>query len=247
MSHPQFACAILAIASFLFCVAPACADGDFRVDGHDRFRIGSQDGSGETTYAGVQHITTKRVGRATRYTAHVTYTKTDRGTRSTATARFVSTLAPDGEQHDVTNADPDYLTVLNQPFAIQLDVATFRDLTRLVGAVPFDLPSPITGATLHGTIKRAVSSVTRTSHLLGVAFEAAGPLAGALPDRPNLKLVGTVSMRGTAYYTYTTYELVALTAVLAIDGTVASGGTNDSVAIEYLRRLRSTTLKAADL
>ena len=83
--------------------------------------------------------------------------------------------------------------------------------------------------------------------VLGVAFEAKGPLSGALPDRPQMKLVGTITMRGTAYYAYNALGLVALKAILAIDGNLATGNASDKVAIEYMRRLRSTSLRTADL
>jgi hypothetical protein len=227
--------------------ASACADTLFRVEGRDRFRVGAHDMRGEITYSGTQHLYVKRVGHSTRYTALVDYTKVDQGARSKAVARFVSLLSSDGEQHDVTNDDPDYLTVLNQPFAVQLDAGTFHDLSQLKGTVPFDLPSPITGATLHGTIKKIADGIVGGTRVLGVAFEAKGPLSGALPDRPQLKLIGTITMRGTAYYAYGALGLVALKAVLAIDGTLATGNANDKVAIEYMRRLRSTALRTADL
>ncbi len=247
MVYPQSVGASLILALILMSAAGACADSLFRVDGRDRFRVGDHTLRGEITYSGMQHLVVKRSGGVTRYTASVDYTKIDQGARSKQKATFVSTITRDGEQHDIENADPDYLTVLNQPFSVQLDAQTFADLTKLHGAVPFDLPSPITGAALHGTIRKITDGVLGGMHVLGIAFEAKGPLAGALPDRPQMNLVGTITMRGTAYYAYAGYSLLALDALLAIDGNLATDGAKDPVAIEYQRSLRSTALKTAVL
>ena len=84
----------------------------------------------ETRYQGRELLTVRRHGKAMRYTAKVNYVRNDQGAESDAVADFVSDLLPTGEQLDSADHDPDYLTVLNQPFSAQLDVATLEDLKR---------------------------------------------------------------------------------------------------------------------
>jgi hypothetical protein len=140
---------------------------------------------------------------------------------------------------DEADADPEYLTILNQPFSVQLDTATMHDLHDLRSAVPFDFPSPMTGAVLHGTLRRLPDGALNGIRVLGVAFAARGPLNGALPNHPELLLGGTISMVGTAYYAYSDALLLSLDATLAIDGKVADHGAGDPVTIVYRRRIRS--------
>ena len=56
-------------------------------------------------------------------------------------------LRADGTFEDRVDNDPDFLTILNQPFAVQLDGATLRDLRALHGRVPFSATSPLGGET----------------------------------------------------------------------------------------------------
>jgi hypothetical protein len=74
---------------------------------------------------------------------------------------------------------------------------------------------------------------------MGIAFEAKGPLHGALPDRPSMALAGTITMKGTAYYDYATALLVALDATLAIEGNIDDAARRAPVSIVYARSIRS--------
>ena len=221
--------------------AAARADQAYAVEGHDVFHDGNRDVRSETVYHGVQRLTVTRSGRATVYNALVEYDRTGEGGRQHQRASFSSTLLPSGEQRDGPGNDPDYLTVLNQPFAVQLDAPTMRDLAHVRRAVPFDFPSPMTGAALHGTLRRLPDALVGGIRAMGIGFEANGPLHGTLPDRPEMALAGTITMKGTAYYAYATALLVALDATLAIDGNLDATAHKSPVSIVYSRSIRSAT------
>jgi hypothetical protein len=234
------------VAGFVFLAAVAVtaaaarADQAYAVEGRDSFRAGNGDMRSETTYRGVQRLTIRRARGKTTYDARVEYDREGDGGKQHQRASFTSTLLPSGEQKDGPGNDPDYLTVLNQPFAVQLDPPTMRDLRHVTRAVPFDFPSPMTGATLHGTLRRLPDAMVGTSRAMGIAFEAKGPLHGALPDRPAMALAGTITMKGTAYYDYASALLVALDATLAIDGNIDDSARRAPVSIVYARSIRSS-------
>ena len=220
--------------------AAAGADQAYAVEGRDVFRLGNGESKSNTIYRGVQRLTVSRSANgATTYVARVEYDKDGDGGRQHQRASFTSTLLPSGEQKDGPSSDPDYLTVLNQPFAVQLDAPTMRDLAHVKRPVPFDFPSPMTAAKLHGTLRRLPDALVGGARAMGIAFEAKGPLHGALPDRPAMALAGTITMKGTAYYDYATALLVALDATLAIEGNLDDNARHAAVSIMYARSIRS--------
>lgn len=236
----------VAVAAFALLTAVAAsaaaarADQAYAVEGRDVFRLGNGDSKSKTVYRGVQRLTVSRSANgATTYIARVEYDKDGEGGRQHQRASFTSTLLPSGEQKDGPSSDPDYLTVLNQPFAVQLDAPTMRDLAHVKRPVPFDFPSPMTAAKLHGTLRRLPDALVSGSRAMGIAFEAKGPLHGALPDRPGMALAGIITMKGTAYYDYATALLVALDATLAIDGNIDDSAHRAPVSIVYARSIRS--------
>ena len=219
--------------------AAARADQAYTVEGSDTFRLGNGDVRNQTVYHGVERLTISKTGATTIYVAHVEYDKDGDGGKQRQRASFTSTLLPSGEQRDGPSADPDYLTVLNQPFSVQLDAPTMRDLAHVKRPVPFDFPSPMTGAPLRGTLRRLPDALVGGTRAMGIAFEAKGPLHGALPERPAMQLAGAITMRGTAYYDYSTALLVALDATLAIDGNLDDAARRSPVSIVYARTIRS--------
>jgi hypothetical protein len=216
----------------------ALADQTYAVDGSDTFRAGSGEVRSQTVYHGVQRLTVARTGATTIYTARVEYDKTGDGGKQHQRASFTSTVLPSGAQQDGPASDPDYLTVLNQPFAVQLDAPTMRDLAHLTRPLPFAFPSPMTGARLRGTLRRLPDALVGGNRAMGIAFEATGPLHGALPDRPAMALAGSITMKGTAYYDYATTFLVALDATLSIDGNLDDDARRSPVSIVYARSIR---------
>jgi hypothetical protein len=230
----------IALLIFVVCAsALAQADQTYRVDGSDTYQIGGSDVRSEIAYSGIQQLSIRQAGKARRYVARAEYLRNDQGTHERVKASFESTILPNGEQEDGTNNDPDYLTVLNQPFAVQLDPATMHDLSRLSGSIPFDFPSPMTGAPLHGTLRHVGTATLNGEPVLGVAFDARGPLNGTLPDHPNLVLAGRIRMNGTAYYTEAGALLLGLDATLAITGNVVGNSRRDPVDIVYKRSLKA--------
>jgi hypothetical protein len=227
------------LAAVAASAAAARADQAYAVEGRDTFRAGNSDVRSETVYRGVQKLTITRTGRATTYSARVEYDREADGGKQHQRASFTSTLLPSGEQKDGPANDPDYLTVLNQPFAVQLDAPTMRDLAHVKRPVPFDFPSPMTGAALHGTLRRLPDALVGGNRAMGIAFEAKGPLHGALPDRPTMQLAGSITMKGTAYYAYGSALLLALDATLAIDGNIDDAAHRSPVSIVYSRSIHS--------
>jgi hypothetical protein len=238
------ASSIAALVFVVMTVAVAAADQQYRVDGRDTFVIGSREMRSDIAYKGTQTLHIQSVRGGHRYTATVTYQRNDQGAITRARGSYESTISASGDQADGANNDPDYLTILNQPFAVQLDAPTLHDLAHLGGSVPFDFPSPITGAPLHGQLRHAPDGIINGTHVLGVAFEASGPLHGSLPDHPEMSLSGTIVMKGTAYYTYADALLLGLDATLRIAGTVDGSRDYNSVEITYTRSIRATPAPA---
>jgi len=219
--------------------AIASAEQKYRVAGTDSFQIGARDLRSEIAYDGIQTLTVTARGEAKHYVAKVDYLRTDQGTKARVRGSYESTVGASGDQTDGPNRDPDYLTVLNQPFAVQLDASTIRDLSRLAVPVPFDFPSPMTGAPLHGSLKHVSDGTLGGIRVLGVAFSATGPIHGPLPDHPGMILAGSITMNGTAFYTYDSALLLALDATLSIAGNLASSDRHDPVTIVYKRTIRA--------
>jgi hypothetical protein len=219
--------------------AVARADQAYAVEGRDTFRVGNGEVSSETVYHGVQRLTIRRSGAKTTFVAHVEYDKDADGGKQHQRASFTSYLLASGEQKDGPAADPDYLTVLNQPFAVLLDKPTMRDLAHVKRPVPFDFPSPITGAPLRGTLRHLPDALVGGNRAMGIAFEASGPLHGALPERPAMQLAGSITMKGTAYYDYVTTLLVSLEATLSIEGNLDEPARRAPVSIVYARSIRA--------
>jgi hypothetical protein len=245
MFRRRFVAGTLALLTAVAVPAAVRADQAYAVSGHDTFRVGSGEVHSETVYRGVQRLAITRKGTTTTYVAHVEYDKDSDGGRQHQRASFTSTLLPSGEQKDGPASDPDYLTVLNQPFAVQLDAPTMRDLRHVKRPVPFDFPSPMTGAPLRGTLRRLPDALVAGNRAMGIAFEAKGPLHGALPDRPTMQLAGSITMKGTAYYDYGTAMLVSLDATLAIDGNLDDTARHSPVSIVYARSIRTATGRQA--
>jgi hypothetical protein len=225
------------IACWLALASAAQADQWFSVDGRDSFHFGGDTASGEIVYSGTQRLTEVRTSGGERFTATVDYKRNANGTTDHLHGTFTSLIAPDGTQSDEDDEDPDYLTILNQPFAIALDPRTLHDLRALHGPVPFDFAAPMTGAPLHGQLRRLPDAKLDGASVLGIEFSAQGPLHGALPDRPTLSVTGTIHMNGTAYYRESSAHLLTLITTISIVGTLDSGEHNETVDIAYRRTI----------
>lgn len=234
---------LVLLAAVAASAATARADEPYTVTGRDVFLVGNGEVHSQTVYRGVERLTIGRSGSSTTYAARVEYDKDGDGGKQHATASYSSTLLASGEMRDGAAHDPDYLTVLNQPFSVQLDKPTMRDLGHVKRPVPFDFPSPMTGAPLRGTLRRLPDATVAGARAMGIAFEATGPLHGALPDRPAMALAGTIKMKGTAYYAYDTALLVSLDATLAIDGNIDDSARRAPVSITYARSIRSAPVQ----
>ncbi len=225
----------------LLAAALACARADetYGVSGEDVYRIGSAVPQTKIAYTGTQHLSVARDNNGARFVAEATYTRTDDSGKATVHARFVQQMAKDGTFEDRVDEDPDFLTILNQPFAIELDPTTMGDLQRLHGSVPFEATSPLGGARLHGYLRPAGKGRIRNVPSTGVRFSAQGPMTGSLPQHPEDSLNGTIHMDGTAYYSQRDSLLVSLDATLTIEGKLLNDNTAVPVRIVYHRTIRA--------
>jgi hypothetical protein len=218
----------------------ALADQIYGVAGEDTYRVGRVVSETHITYRGVEHlgITTDSQGR--RYVADVTYTRIDDAGKASVRGKFVQELLRDGTFEDRGDEDPDFLTILNQPFAVQLDATTLHDLERLQGMVPFAAASPLGGSRLSGYLRSAPPGKVDGFAAVGVRFKATGPMTGTLPEHPDALLSGSMHMDGVAYYAQRGALLLALDATLTIDGKLQSGHDSVPVRIIYHRVIRAS-------
>ncbi len=214
-------------------------DRHYVVSGSDTFTVGDHTAA-KVVYAGTESLHVSRTGATTRFAADAQYTRTDDAGSNDARASFVQELLASGTFEDRLDDDPDFLTVLNQPFAVALDAATLRDLRALHGRLPFDTPSPVTGATLHGSLRRGPVGLIAGQQAIGVRFEASGPMRGPLPDKPEIAIDGVMTMDGIAYYSQSGALLLALEARLTISGSLHQSKTATPVRIVYLRTIRAS-------
>jgi hypothetical protein len=239
----QFPLRVAVIAAALIPTLTLCAlaDQTYGVAGEDTYRVGRTLDETHITYRGVEHLGIAPNDEGRRYVADVNYTRLDESGKASVHGRFVQELQRDGTFEDRSDDDPDFLTILNQPFAVQLDATTLRDLERLHGAVPFQAASPLGGSRLSGYLSSAPPGKVDGHAVVGVRFRADGPMAGSLPEHPDALLSGTMHMDGTAYYAQTGALLLALDATLTIDGKLQSGQDSVPVRIMYHRAIRASS------
>ncbi|HTX59593.1 MAG TPA: hypothetical protein VMH02_07905 [Verrucomicrobiae bacterium] len=155
-------------------------------------------------------------------------------------ARFVQVLLPNGSFEDRVDEDPDFLTVLNQPFAIQLDAPTLHDLRALRGAVPFQASSPLGGnAVLRGFLRSGEPGVVDGHEAVGVRFEAEGIMTGSPAGGTAAAMTGQIRMTGTAYYGASRALLLGLDETLDIAAQLKGENGYVPVHIVYRRWIRA--------
>lgn len=219
---------------------PASADQQYETTGEDVYRIGTAGTVSRVTYTGTQRLTVNRQGKQARFDAQARYVRDAEDGKSTLDARFVQVLLPGGTFQDEINEDPDFLTILNQPFAIQLDKPTMRDLSALKGAVPFSATSPLGGeAILRGFLRPGTPGEINGRPAIAVRFEAEGMMSGQLPDRSAASMAGRMRMDGTAYYSVENAMLLALDATLTIVAQLHDNDKAVPVRIVYRRFIRA--------
>jgi hypothetical protein len=211
----------------------------YRVEGKDSFQIGTRGVRSNVLYSGTEILKIVKIAGMNRYVATATYDRTEEGETHKLSATFVSTELPGGHEHDEKNEDPHFLTVLNQPFAAQLDTQTLHEVRSLTTPAPFSFNSGMTGTTLNGTIFHVRDGVIAGHPVVGIGFDASGVMRGRAPDHPEISLRGTIRMTGRAYYTSATALLLGLDETLSIAGTLADANTSDPVHILYVRTFRA--------
>jgi hypothetical protein len=178
-----------------------------------------------------------RNGKAWRFEARARYTRDGPDGKSRGEALFVQILHPDGTFEDRIDDDPDFLTILNQPFAVRLDAPTIRDLRALRNRVPFSATSPLGAqAVLRGFLRPAPGGPVGGRPTVAVRFEAAGTMTGPLPGSAETLVSGTMRMDGTAYYALESATLCALQVRLTLDARLAQSRQPVSVPVRILYR-----------
>jgi hypothetical protein len=205
------------LAAVFSAAAPAYAGLQYQTVGEDFYRVESSAKVSHVTYSGTERLSIRREDGSLRFEARARYVRSAPEGKSNAEALFVQVLDPGGAFEDRVDDDPDFLTILNQPFAVQLDAATLRDVRELRGRVPFAATSPLDTATLlHGFLRPAAGGPIQGRPTVAVRFEADGPMNGTLPGHPDAIVSGTMRMDGTAYYALDDAILLALNVRLAI-------------------------------
>ena len=227
-------------------VRPAFADQQYDVSGEDVYRVGSAGVVSRVAYSGKERLTVVRQGDRTRYDAQARYARSAADGNTHVNARFVQELLPNGTFEDRLDEDPDFLTVLNQPFAVQLDAVTIRDLRNLHGPVPFSATSPLGGqAVLRGFLRPGTSGKIGGRPAAAVRFEAGGPMSAPMPARANATMSGRMRMDGMAYYSLDDAMLLSLDATLTIVAQLRDGSETLPVRIVYRRSIRASSARGA--
>jgi ribosomal protein S18 len=214
----------------------AIADETYRVWGSDRFQTPSGELRGEIAYRGRQSLSIQRKRRITVYHSRAEYDRVELGTRAHSIATFGSEATPDGELRDLETNDPDFVTVLNQPFNVELDRQTLHDLDAVAAPIPFHFPSPLDGTSLEGALQRENRTLSGPE-IVGVLFHVAGPMHRQAGDRSPAALEGRITVDGTARYLKATGLLRDLDATITISGRVAPSEQTGVIAV-YKRSLR---------
>lgn len=241
ISLPRTIATVALIAATLASARPAFADQQYEMRGIDAYRIGSTPMVSRVTYEGTQRLSVDRRNGHTRYDAQAGYTRVDADGKTHLHARFVQEILPNGGFEDRIDDDPDFLTILNQPFAIQLDAVTIGDLRGMHAPVPFNATSPLGGeAVLRGYLRRGAPGKIGGRPAAAVRFEAEGPMTAPLPAKVNATMSGHMRMDGTAYYSLDDAMLLALDATLTIVAQLREGSQKTPVRIVYRRFIRAS-------
>jgi hypothetical protein len=232
------------VAALVAAAAPARADVSYATSGEDVYRIASAQTSSRVEYAGNQRLAIRRESGAWRFEARAHYARRGPDGKGDADAYFVQVLLRDGTLEDRVDEDPDFLTILNQPFAVRLDKATLRDVRALHGRVPFSATSPLGAeAVLRGYLRPAPGGPVSGVPTVAVRFQADGAMTGPLPGYAETLVAGTMHMDGTAYYSVEDAILMALDVTLTLDARLAQNHSTVSqpVHIVYRRTIKATS------
>jgi len=227
------------VAAILATAAVASADQPYDVRGQDVYQVGASATTSRVTYDGAEMLSVQKQGKSARFEAQAQYVRRDSGGKHDATARFIQELLPGGTFEDRWDEDPDFLTILNQPFAVQLDGTTMHDLLHLHAQVPFNATSPLGGdAVLRGFLRPGVGGEIAGRPAVAVRFQAEGPMSGSLPGGHGT-MSGRMRMDGTAYYALDNALLLALDATLTIRAKLGDPAQTLPVQITYRRYIRA--------
>ncbi len=217
----------------------ALADEAYRMWGSDRFQTAAGGRPSEIDYSGRQSLSIRSERNLRIYHARAEYDRVEGGARVHAIATFGAEATAEGDVRDLESNDPDFMTVLNQPFNVELDRLTMRDLATLSAPIPFRFPSPVDGTALDGTLRHEATDRGERG-ILGVVFHVAGPMHGRVGDRSPETLDGRITVDGTARYVKASGLLRDLDATVTISGRVMPHEEAGVLAV-YRRSIRRET------
>jgi hypothetical protein len=234
---------LILVAALLPVVSAAPSDLQYELAGEDLYQIESAATVSRVSYTGTETLTVTPDDGGVRFEARARYVRDAADGKYNGGARFVTELLADGSFENRIDDDPDFLTILNQPFAVRVDSSTLQDLRALRGAVPFSGGSPLGGATvLRGQLRLGTSGPIDGRPSVAVRFQADGPMSGAMPGYTDSSVSGTMRMDGTAFYALSDGMLLAFNVRLTIDARLRQkdSGVFIPMHITYRRSLRFT-------
>jgi hypothetical protein len=228
---------ILLVAAF---AAPARADQLYQLRGVDRYAVVGGHARYNVSLAGSQRLKIATVKGRMRFTVRAHYVRTANNNRDSVQAFFTQSMRPDGDLDDGTSYDPDYVTILNQPFAVWIDSDTRSggDSAR----VPLTFDAPLTGGTLRGYLARAGVGIVAGRRAVSMRFDASGPMSGSDSDDPQRRIRGTVRMRGTAYYGARDGLLLALDETFSVSARLYEGSHSLPLQIVHRRFIKASKI-----
>ncbi len=236
------------ILSFLsLCVAllstaslGALADQRYSVSGSDRYTMGSAANSDTLSLTGDETLTIRKRGSRTEFTAQLSGTQSDGSETLPLRGSFTQVLTSSGDLRDEANADPQFATILNQPFDIEIDGQTLNDLLHSRARLMLNMPAPLTGGTLRGYLQRGAIARVGSVRALQVRFDATGPAHGRVAGDGAPTIGGTVQMHGTAYYALRGVPLLlGLDETFTMTAALHDEGRTVPVVVVHRRRFRA--------
>jgi hypothetical protein len=220
---------------------PASADLLYDLNGSDTLALGRAPISSSISYAGSELLSITHTQRnAKKVVVDANYRVSDGKSIIPATAHAEQILDEANSANAPVVEDPAYLTLLTQPFTVQIDLETLRQLQAMKSPMPFASVSPLTGSQLTGSLTKGPDSVVAGQAVVMLRFRSDGPLRGTLPNTEATYLSGTVHMEGSACYRESDGLLLSIETLLQIAGHVGDTATGPPVSVIYRRSIIAT-------
>lgn len=232
--QPVLVCAIIFTLPL---VSSAATNDRYIIAGTDRLRVGVEQVC--VDYEGEGRLSLNSGDDGQTLTAATDYWRRDATGTHIVHASFVQETAPSfGDEFlDANGRDPDYMTILSQPLAIELGSSELQALAQLSKRVRLEFPSRIGDGNLSGFLEHIRSRSVNS--LIGLRFVARGPMRAPVPKRPAATMVGIVTLAGAGYYSSENGRLVAIYTTMTFDGSFRNRGHAIPVHVTYERQIET--------